>query len=69
MPVVASRELSNRDFGSRFAYKSEQANSSKLPGFLLFLSEQAIKQEKRQIPFFSEKFDMLYCRTMRYKLR
>ena len=51
MHVVPSRELSKNDFGSEIAQTSEQCNSSKLPGLLLFLSEQAIKREKRLMPF------------------
>lgn len=68
MQVVPLRELSKHDDEPKIAQKSEQANSSKLPGILLFLSEQTIKQAKGQMPFFIGKFAMLYCSTMRYKL-
>ena len=69
MQVVPSRELSKHDDGSEIAQKSEQVNSSKLPGLLLFLSEQAIKQGKRQMPFFKEKFALVYGSNLRYTLR
>ena len=46
MHVVRPRGLSKHDDGAKMTQKSEHTNSTKLPGLLLFLSEQAIALEK-----------------------